>query len=138
MNSRGSSNDNALSGEGLIRRKLQYAKAKAKLVEFSTPREEYPEFKFDSDDLCFNAMHALSSYADALLRSEVPDEETQRKSKQAASFYDAASIEEDHSRFSDGFWLLAMASYFLLENFGSAAVASEHVRDSAKDRKSVV
>lgn len=130
MNNRGSSNDNALSSEGLIRRKLQYAKTKAKLVEFSTPRKEYPEFKFDSDDLCFNAMHALSSYADALLHSEVPDEETQRKLKQAASFYDAASTEEDHTQFSDGFWLLAMASYFLLENFGSAAVASEHVKDS--------
>lgn len=130
MNNRGSSNDNTLSGEGLIRRKLQYAKTKAKLVEFSTPRKEYPEFKFDSDDLCFNAMHALSSYVDALLHSEAPDEETQRKLKQAASFYDAASTEEDHTQFSDGFWLLTMASYFLLENFGSAAVASEHVKDS--------
>ncbi|WP_028263404.1 DEAD/DEAH box helicase [Atopobium fossor] len=130
MNGRDSSNDNALSGERLIRRKFQYAKAKAKLVEFSTPREEYPEFKFDSDDLCFNAMHALSSYVDVLLHSEVPDEDTQRKLKEAASFYDAASIEEDHSQFSDGFWLLAMASYFLLENFGSAAVASERVHNS--------
>ena len=35
MNNRGSSNDNALSSEELIRRKLQYAKTKAKLVEFS-------------------------------------------------------------------------------------------------------
>lgn len=130
MNAKGSSSDNVLSGEGLIRRKLQYAKAKAKLVEFSTPREEYPEFKSDSDDLCFNAMHALSSYADAVLHSEIPDEEARRKLKEAASFYDAASIEEDHSQFCDGFWLLAMASYFLLENFGSAAAASGHVRDS--------
>ena len=130
MNAKGSSSDNVLSGEKLIRRKLQYAKAKAKLVEFSTPREEYPEFKSDSDDLCFNAMHALSSYADAVLHSEIPDEDARRKLKEAASFYDAASIEEDHSQFCDGFWLLAMASYFLLENFGSAAVASGHVRDS--------
>lgn len=130
MNGRGSSNDNALSGEGLIRRKLQYAKTKAKLVEFSTPSEEYPEFKYDSDDLCFNAMHALSSYADAKLQSAMPDEDARRKLKEAASFYDAASTEEDHTQFSDGFWLLAMASYFLLENFGSAAVASEHVKDS--------
>lgn len=130
MNGRGSSNDNALSGEGLIRRKLQYAKTKAKLVEFSTPSEEYPEFKYDSDDLCFNAMHALSSYADAKLQSAIPDEDARRKLKEAASFYDAASTEEDHTQFSDGFWLLAMASYFLLENFGSAAVASEHVKDS--------
>lgn len=130
MNGRGSSNDNALSGEGLIRRKLQYAKTKSKLAEFSTPSEEYPEFKYDSDDLCFNAMHALSSYADAKLQSAMPDEDARRKLKEAASFYDAASTEEDHTQFSDGFWLLAMASYFLLENFGSAAVASEHVKDS--------
>lgn len=130
MNGRGSSNDNALSGEGLIRRKLQYAKTKSKLAEFSTPSEEYPEFKYDSDDLCFNAMHALSSYADAKLQSAMPNEDARRKLKEAASFYDAASTEEDHTQFSDGFWLLAMASYFLLENFGSAAVASEHVKDS--------
>lgn len=130
MNNRGSSNDNALSGEELIRRKLQYAKTKAKLVEFSTPSKEYPEFKYDSDDLCFNAMHALSSYADAKQQDAVPDEDVRRKLKEAASFYDAASTEEDHTQFSDGFWLLAMASYFLLENFGSAAVALEHVKDS--------
>ena len=130
MSGREPSTDVTLSGEKLIERKLQYAKTKAKLVEFSIPHEEYPKFKFDSDDLCFNALHALSSYVDVLLRNEVPDEDTQRKLKKAASFYDAASIEDNHSQFSDGFWLLAMASYFLLENFGSAAVASEHVRDS--------
>lgn len=45
MNAKGSSSNNVLSGEELIKRKLQYAKAKAKLVEFSIPREEYPEFK---------------------------------------------------------------------------------------------
>lgn len=127
MNSGGLSKDGTLSGGELIRRKLQYAKTKAKLVEFCIPRKEYPEFKFDSDDLCFNAMHALSSYADMKLHSTMPDEDAQRKLKEAASFYDAASTEEDHSQFRDGFWLLAMASYFLLENFGSAAVASEHV-----------
>lgn len=130
MNDRSFSTDNVLSGEELIRRKLQYAKTKAKLVEFSTPREEYPEFKYDSDDLCFNAMYALSSYADAKLQSTKPDKNVRRKLKEAASFYDAASAEQDHKQFSDGFWLLAMASYFLLENFGSAAVASEHVIDS--------
>lgn len=130
MNDRGFSSDNVLSGEELIRRKLQYAKTKAKLVEFSTPREEYPEFKYDSDDLCFNAMYALSSYADAKLQSTIPDKDVRQKLKEAASFYDAASAEQDHKQFSDGFWLLAMASYFLLENFGSAAVASEHVMDS--------
>ena len=130
MNNGGFSSDNVLSGEELIRRKLQYAKTKAKLVEFSTPREEYPEFKYDSDDLCFNAMYALSSYADAKLQSTIPDKDVRRKLKEAASFYDAASAEQDHKQFSDGFWLLAMASYFLLENFGSAAVASEHVIDS--------
>ena len=130
MNDRGFLSDNVLRGEGLIRRKLQYAKTKAKLVEFSTPREEYPEFKYDSDDLCFNAMYALSSYADAKLQSTKPDKDVRRKLKEAASFYDAASAEQDHKQFRDGFWLLAMASYFLLENFGSAAVASEHVIDS--------
>ena len=130
MNDRSFSTDNVLSGEELIRRKLQYAKTKAKLVEFSIPREEYPEFKYDSDDLCFNAMYALSSYADAKLQSTIPDKNVRRKLKEAASFYDAASAEQDHKQFSDGFWLLAMASYFLLENFGSAAVASEHVINS--------
>ena len=75
-------------------------------------------------------MYALSSYADAKLQSTIPDKDVRRKLKEAASFYDAASAEQDHKQFSDGFWLLAMASYFLLENFGSAAVASEHVIDS--------
>ncbi|MDD4380559.1 MAG: DEAD/DEAH box helicase [Atopobiaceae bacterium] len=116
-------------GEPQIKRKLQYAKAKAKLAEFSIPRGQYPPFKSDSDDLCFNAMHALSSYANAILASRLPDDDETGELKRAASFYDAASNSDDHEWCKDGFWLLAMSTYFLLENFGSAAVASDHIGD---------
>lgn len=115
-------------GEQQIKRKLQYAKAKAKLAEFSVPEEQYPPFKSDSNDLCFNAMHALSSYANAILKSRRPNDEV-GELKRAASFYDAASNGSDHRWCRDGFWLLAMSTYFLLENFGSAAVASDHIED---------
>lgn len=116
-------------GEQQIKRKLQYAKAKAKLAEFSVSEEQYPPFKSDSDDLCFNAMHALSSYANAIIESRLPDDEEAGELKRAASFYDAASNGSDHKRCKNGFWLLAMSTYFLLENFGSAAVASDHIED---------
>jgi hypothetical protein len=118
-----------MTGESQIKRKLQYAKAKAKLAEFSIPKEQYPSFKYDSDDLCFNAMHALSSYTNAILAGRRPDDAETGELKRAASFYDAASNDSDHKWCRDGFWLLAMSNYFLLESFGSAAVASDHIED---------
>lgn len=116
-----------MRGEQCIKRNLQYAKTKAKLTEFSVPQEQYPLFKSNPDDLCFNAMHALSSYVNAELSSLQPDDETIVELKKAAAFYDASSNSSDHEQCKDGFWLLAMATYFLLENFGSAAVASDYV-----------
>jgi len=116
-----------MRGEQCIKRNLQYAKTKAKLAEFSVPQEQYPLFQSTPDDLYFNAMHALSSYVNAELSSLQPDDETIVELKKAAAFYDASSNSSDHEQCKDGFWLLAMATYFLLENFGSAAVASDYV-----------
>lgn len=118
-----------MNGEQQREKKLQDAKAKAKLAEFTVPKESYPDFLFDSDDLCFNAMHALSAYTNAKLTKCRPDDNLTSELKRAASFYDAASNDSAHKPYKNGFWLLAMSTYFLLENFGSAAVASDYVED---------
>lgn len=119
-----------MSDEGLIQRKFQYARAKAKLAEFSVPAAEYPDFKYDSDDLCFNAMNVLSSFTDTLIEGRQPDKELLNRMRKAASFYDAASNSAEHAAYSDGFWTLAMSTYFLEKNFGSALVASDHIGNS--------
>lgn len=118
-------------GNERIEEELQYAKAKAKLAEFSVPEIRRPSFKYDSDDLCFNAMHALSRVANAYVHGKTPKEDETAELQRAALFYDAASRSDDHEWCSDGFWLLAMATYFLLDNFGSALVVSRYVNDLA-------
>lgn len=116
-------------GNERIEEGLRYAKTKAKLAEFSVPEKQRPSFKYDSDDLCFNAMHALARVANAYAHDKTPKEGEVAELRRAALFYDAASRSDDHKWCSDGFWLLAMATYFLLGNFGSAVVVSRYIDD---------
>lgn len=120
-----------MTGDERINEELRYAKGKAKFAEYSVPIDQRPKFQYDSDDLCFNAMHALSKVANAYVGGSVPDKNDLAELQRAAFFYDAASRSDDHQQCRDGFWLLAMATYFLLGNFGSAVASSKYIDDPA-------
>lgn len=109
--------------------KLKYAKAKAKATEFQVEESEMPKFPKDSDDLHYSSVFAISSYVDARLEGESAVNDLLRDLGKAASFYDAASTDRRNERFSDGFWTIAVAAYFLLGNYGSAKVALSRISD---------
>ena len=43
---------------------MKYQKAKAKLVEYDTPTEEYPHFAFNSNELSLPMTYVISKYTD--------------------------------------------------------------------------
>lgn len=107
-------------------RELQYAKAKAKATEFLVDQSDIPDFRLNSDELHYTSVFALSSYVDA--RIEDRDASGYMVDLQkTASFYDAASNDKHYEKYADGYWLLAMSTYFLLGNYGSAKVCLEKV-----------
>lgn len=112
-------------------RALKYAKAKAKASEFRVSESAMPKFPFDSDDLHYSSIYAISSYADARLENRVDASEKLKDLGKAASFYDAASTDSKNKDFSDGFWAIAMAAYFLLGNYGSAKTSIGRIGDRA-------
>lgn len=112
-------------------RALKYAKAKAKASEFRVSESAMPKFPFDSDDLHYSSVYAISSYADARLENRVDASEKLKDLGKAASFYDAASTDSKNKDFSDGFWAIAMAAYFLLGNYGSAKTSIGRIGNRA-------
>lgn len=109
---------------------LKYAKARAKASEYSVDRSVRPRFPYDSDDLHYSSINVLSRYADARLKGSDGASffEDLRKT---ASFYDASANDDRNSEFSDGYWTLAMITYFLLGNYGSAKVAASMIESGA-------
>lgn len=109
---------------------LKYAKARAKASEYAVDTSALPHFPCDPDDLHYSSIYVLSQYADARLAggdgaSFIGD------LRKTASFYDASASDDRNSEFGDGYWVLAMAAYFLLGNYGSAKVAVGRVGNSA-------
>lgn len=103
----------------------------AKCAEFAIPKS-VKLYNAQSDDLCFNAMYTLSEAASWYICSDDTAElptTVQKQLQVAASFYDAATKDTDHKPYTDGFWVLAMSTYFLSGNFGSAAVAARHIQN---------
>ena len=49
---------------------LKYQKAKTKLLEYNVPREYYPNFKLDSNDLVFSTTYILSRYSECVINNE--------------------------------------------------------------------
>lgn len=54
---------------------LKYQKAKVKLLEYDVPKENYPSFPLDYNDLSFPTIYVLSLYANSLIE----DDEENRK-----------------------------------------------------------
>ena len=48
---------------------MKYQKAKAKLVEYNTPLEEYPHFALNSNELSLPTTYVISKYAEAIIEN---------------------------------------------------------------------
>lgn len=99
---------------------LKYARARAKIDEFSADLSKIPHFPFDSDDLCFESILTISDALNELLAESHITTATRRDLSYTASFLDAAANEKRHLQSRDLFLTLACASYFLLGNYGSS------------------
>lgn len=110
-------------------RELKYAKAQAKATEFFVDSSAIPDFGMNSDELHYSSILTLSSYVDARLSGN-NGEGFLLDLKKTGAFYDAASNDGRNALFSDGYWTLAMATYFLLGNYGSSKVAAGKVKNA--------
>lgn len=99
---------------------LKYARARAKIDEFSADQSKIPRFPFDSDDLCFESILTISDAINELLAESHITVGTRRDLSYTASFLDAAANEKRHLQSRDLFLTLACASYFFLGNYGSS------------------
>ena len=52
---------------------MKYQKAKAKLVEYNTPAEEYPRFALNSNELSLPTTYVISKYAEAIIENNEAD-----------------------------------------------------------------
>lgn len=93
-------------------RELKYAKAKAKATEFFVDPSSVPHFKLNSDELHYTSILTLSTYVNSRLSGD-DGAEYMTDLQKVGSFYDSASNDERYREYSDGYWTLAMATYFL-------------------------
>lgn len=110
------------------KRKLKYARSRAKLAEFSVDRTRYPNYSSNPEDLHYSAIRVLSNYSSARIAGDKPVDFLNELNK-AASFYNAAADSASSKELSDGYWQIAMATYFLLGNYGSAKVAAARIEN---------
>ncbi|WP_296494876.1 DEAD/DEAH box helicase [uncultured Actinomyces sp.] len=108
-------------------RELVYLNYKSKFYEFN--REDttsYVEPPYDTDDLHYTAVFVISEYADARLNNSEGIEYIEDLRK-VAKFYDMTLNEPRNQGFASEYWMLAMTSYFLIGNYGSAVVALSRI-----------
>lgn len=102
---------------------MKYQKAKAKLVEYNTPAEDYPHFAFDSNELSLPTTYVISKYAEAIIENNETDiNEFEPLLSRAAQYYDAAFNSKDRQDYDADFLLSGAAAYFLSNDFGSSKV----------------
>lgn len=102
---------------------MKYQKAKAKLVEYNTPVEEYPHFAFNSNELSLPTTYVISKYAEAIIENNEADRnEFEPLLSRSAQYYDAAFNSQDRQEYNSDFLLSGAAAYFLSSDFGSAKV----------------
>ena len=102
---------------------LKYQKAKAKLVEYSTPNEDYPKFPLNSNELSFSTIYIISRYAECVIEQNIDELiELEELLPLVAQYYDAAFNSKDRQIYAFEFLLTGASAYFLTNNFGSAKV----------------
>lgn len=102
---------------------LKYQKAKAKLVEYGIPQNEYPNFPLNSNELSYPIIYILSRYAESIIENNISDrEEFFPHLVAAAQYFDAAVGAKDRTVYDLDFLMSGAAAYFLSDDFGSAKV----------------
>lgn len=104
---------------------LKYQKAKAKLVEYNTPVEDYPHFPLNSNDLSFPTTYIISKYSESVIDEDKEDISVLEPLLPiAAQYYDSAVNSKDREHYTLDFLLSGASAYFLANNYGSAKVLS--------------
>ncbi len=113
---------------------LKYQKAKAMLVEYNTPTEDYPKFAINSNDLSFPTTYIISKYAESVI-DDINDDIAYYEPllSLSAQYYDAAVNSKDREIHSFDFLLSGASAYFLSNNFGSAKVLVNTAVNIASD-----
>lgn len=110
-------------------KELKLAKATAKTTEFSAATHPTPDSGMNSDELHYTSILTLSTYVNARLSGSTQLGQYLSDLQKTGTFYDAVSNDERHKCFADGYWTLAMSTYFLLGNYGSAKVSAAKVQE---------
>lgn len=114
---------------------LKFQKAKAKLVEYNTPTEEYPNFPLNSNELSLPTTYVISKYAEAIIENNEADiAEFEPLLKHSAQYYDAAFNSKDRQEYDQDFLLSGTSAYFLSNNFGSSKVLTQRLLSSFEDK----
>lgn len=112
---------------------LKYQKAKAKLVEYNTPKKEYPHFAFNSNELSLPTTYIISKYAEAVIENNSADiSEFESLLNKSAQYYDAAFNSKDRQDYDNDFLLSGASAYFLSNNFGSSKVLTQKLINAFK------
>ena len=48
---------------------LKYQKAKAKMVEYNVSKQEYPQFRLNSNELSYPTTYVLSRYSECIIEN---------------------------------------------------------------------
>ena len=121
---------------------LKYQKAKTKLLEYNVPREYYPNFKLDSNDLVFSTTYILSRYSECVINNEFDGlKELEPFLTSTAQYYDAAVRSQDCDDYNYDFLLCGSTAYFLSNDFGSSKVLvnrADVFRDETHDPQQLI
>ena len=105
---------------------LKYQKAKAKLVEYSIPEKEYPQFTLNSNELSYPTTYILSRYSECVIENRSDElDELKPLLNSAAQYYDSAFNSKDRRKYDLDFLLSGASAYFLNNDFGSAKVLAK-------------
>lgn len=111
---------------------LVYLKYKSKFREFNRGfNAGYAKRNYDTDDLHYTAVLVISEYLDARIRGDEGGEYIEDLRK-IARFYDMTLGEPRNQRFVSEYWLMATISYFLIGNYGSAALTASRVTEPGR------
>ena len=113
---------------------LKFQKAKVKLLEYDVPKQNYPTFPLDYNDLSFPTIYVLSKYVNALIEDDSEVREKCRKElRMCSEYYDAAFKSGEQKKYDLDFVLTGAMSYFFDEDYGSAMVLTKELLNIEKN-----
>ena len=116
---------------------LKYQKAKAKMVEYNVSKQEYPQFRLNSNELSYPTTYVLSRYSECIIENNHEEaEELEPFLKTTAEYYDSAFQSKDRTEYDWDFLLSGASAYFLRKDFGSAKVLAANVDNLIGNKRS--